>query len=313
MNGFTRRELMMMSVAGAALAQKPTRPPGVIVDTHIHLFGDDLTRFPPSSIAPYKIVPATAEKYSEFAREARIDHTIMVSPEPYQDDHRYLEYCFEHEPSHGFFKGTCLFDPIAPETPARMEALVKRNPGRIAALRVHEYNRYKQERRVPPATTGPICDRDMESPAMLATWRKAHSLGLAVQMHFTPCYAKQIGAVASQAKEITVLLDHEGRAGQGTPMDYEEVLRLADLPHVYLKFSNFSYASKERYPYRDAQPMIRRFVQVFGADRILWGGLGHSMPEFERAVAVFEEMLAFASESDRAKIRGLNAMRLFNF
>jgi hypothetical protein len=32
------------------------------------------------------------------------------------------------------------------------------------------------------------------------------------------------------------------------------------------------------------------------------------MPEFERAVALFEEMLAFTSQSDRAKIRGLNAI-----
>jgi hypothetical protein len=41
-------------------------------------------------------------------------------------------------PVKGFFKGTCLFAPIAPETPAPMEALVKQLQGRIAALRIHE-------------------------------------------------------------------------------------------------------------------------------------------------------------------------------
>jgi predicted TIM-barrel fold metal-dependent hydrolase len=310
MHEFTRRQLVMTSTGAVALAQRPDRPPGVIVDTHIHLYGEDMTRFPVHRNAPYKPAASPVEKYSEFVRQARIDHTIIVHPEPYQDDHRYLEYCFEHEPSRGFFKGTCLFDPIAPDTPARMEALVKKLPGRIVALRVHEW---RQDCKVPPTTTGPICDRDMRSPAMLATWRKAHSLGLAIQMHFLPCYAKQIREAASQIKEMPLLLDHLGRVGAGTPMDYEEVLRLADLPRAYLKFSNFSYASKEPYPYRDAQPLVRRFFQVFGADRILWGGLGHDMHQFERAVAVFEEMLAFASEPDRAKIRGLNAMRLFNF
>ena len=34
-----------------------------------------------------------------------------------------------HEPSPGFFKGTCLFDPIDPETPKRMQALVREKSG----------------------------------------------------------------------------------------------------------------------------------------------------------------------------------------
>jgi hypothetical protein len=37
------------------------------------------------------------------------------------------------------------------------------------------------------------------------------------------------------------------------------------------------------------------------------------MEDFEKAVEVFEGMFAFAAESDRAKIRGLNAAKLFKF
>ena len=309
MQKLTRRQ-MIANLPGAGVALAASRPPGLIVDTHIHLISDDPGRFPFHPNAPYKPSPAPVEKYSEFVRQARIDHTIIVHPEPYQDDHRYLEYCFEHEPSRGFFKGTCLFDTLAPDTARRMEELVRRWPGRIVALRVQEW---RQDCSVPPTTSGAIGSRAMSSPEMLATWRKAHSLGLAIQMHFVPCYAKQIRAVASQVKEATVLLDHLGRAGAGTPMDYEEVPRLAELPRTYLKFSNFSYASKQGPPHRDAQRIVQRMVQIFGPDRILWGGLGHSMTQFESAVATFEELLSFASESDRAKIRGLNAARLFGF
>jgi predicted TIM-barrel fold metal-dependent hydrolase len=308
MNQITRRQWLMGS-AGAALAQKPARPPGVLVDTHVHLFAGDEARFPLHPNSPYKPAAQPLEQYVEFVRQARIDHTIIVHPEPYQDDHRYLEYCFEHEPSRGFFKGTCLFDPIAPETPGRMEALVKKLGGRIVALRVHE----TQDPKLPPTTTGAIRDRDMKSPAMLATWRKAHTLGLAIQMHFIPCYAPQIRALAAQLKEMPVLLDHLGRSAQGTPAEYEEVLRLAELPRVYMKFSGVGYSSKAGYPYRDVQPLVKRIFQAFGADRILWGGLGMDMGQFEKQSAMFEEMFAFASEADRAKIRGLNALRLFKF
>jgi predicted TIM-barrel fold metal-dependent hydrolase len=298
-----------MGVAGAALAQKQTRPPGVLVDTHIHLFADDLTRFPLHPNSPYKPAVQPLEKYAAFVKQARLDHTIIVHPEPYQDDHRYLEYCFEHEPSRGYFKGTCLFDPISPETPGRMEALVRKLPGRIVAMRVHE----TQDPKLPPTTKGAIRDRDMRSPAMLAAWKKAHSLGLAIQMHFIPYYAPQIHALASQLKEMPVLLDHLARSGQGTPKEYEEVLRLSELPRVYMKFSGVTYSSKAGYPFRDVQPLIKRVYQAFGADRIMWGGLGATVADFEKTVAMFEEMFSFVTEADRAKIRGLNAVKLFRF
>jgi hypothetical protein len=38
-----------------------------------------------------------------------------------------------------------------------------------------------------------------------------------------------------------------------------------------------------------------------------------SIPAFEKATALIDEVFDFAPESDRAKIRGLNAMRVFRF
>jgi len=80
-----------------------------------------------------------------------------------------------------------------------------------------------------------------------------------------------------------------------------------------MKFSGVSYSSKQKYPYPDVQPLVRRVFQAFGPDRMLWGGLGMDAQQFQQQSALFEEMFAFAPEADRAKIRGLNAMRLFKF
>ena len=67
------------------------------------------------------------------------------------------------------------------------------------------------------------------------------------------------------------------------------------------------------YPHADAKPIVRKAFDAFGADRLIWGGLGMNMTEFEKASALLDQMFDYASESDRAKIRGLNAMRLFQF
>jgi predicted TIM-barrel fold metal-dependent hydrolase len=300
----TRRAALPLLAAPALAA---ARPQGLLIDTHIHLF--DPNRFPYHPNAVYKPPPATLEAYTRLVAEAKLDHTIIVHPEPYQDDHRYLEYCFAHEPSPGYFKGTCLFDPIDPRTPARMVELTRRNPKRIVALRIH-INRSPND---PPTTTGAIRDRDLRHPQMKKTWQAAHDIGLGIQIHFIPFWARQIGELVKQFPDTPVILDHLARSGQGTPAEYQDVLKLAKAGRVYMKFSGVRYSSKQAFPYKDVQPLVRRTFDAFGPDRMIWGGLGANMDEFRKAVQVFDEMFAFASEGDRAKIRGLTAARLFTF
>jgi predicted TIM-barrel fold metal-dependent hydrolase len=289
---------------GLAPAPKPW-----LIDTHVHLFAADQKRFPYHANAVYRPAAQTLEDYSAFARRAGIDHAIIVHPEPYQDDHRYLEYCFENEPVRGFFKGTCLFDPVSPDTPGRMAELVKRNPGRIVALRIH-VNRLEGSA---PTKSGAIRDRDLRDPAMRATWRAARSLGLAIQMHFIPVHAPEIAALAAESADTTVILDHLARAGEGSPAQYDKVLEMATLNNVVMKFSGVNYSSKDPSPHRDTKPLVRRTYDAFGPDRMLWGGLGMNEEAFRQNTAMFNEMFDFASSSDRAKIRGLTAARLFNF
>ncbi|MBI3680312.1 MAG: amidohydrolase family protein [Acidobacteria bacterium] len=297
----------LISRRSALLAFFAGRPQGVLIDTHIHLF--EPQRFPYHPNATYKPPAEPLESYSAFVKSARIDHTVIIHPEPYQDDHRYLEYCFANEPSPGFFKGTCLYDPIDPRTPRRMEELVRKHPNRIAGLRIH----VNRARNAPPSTSGAIRDRDLGHPQMKKTWAAAHKLGLAIQMHFIPCWASHIGELATEFRDTPVILDHLARAGQGTPAEYEDVLKLARLPKVYMKFSGVGYSSRQDHPHRDAQPLVRRAYDAFGPDRMIWGGIGHSMEAFGKAVELFEEMFSFAPEASRAKIRGLNAVRLFRF
>jgi predicted TIM-barrel fold metal-dependent hydrolase len=298
------RRALLAGLAGLGAA----RPQGLLIDSHVHLF--DPAKFPYHPRATYQPPAATLEAYAGFIASSRIDHTVIVHPEPYQDDHRYLEYCFAHEPRPGFFKGTCLFDPVAAETPTRMEALVAKLPGRIVALRIHQMRKAGD----PPTGPGqPIRDRDMRAPQMRVTWKKASDLGLAIQMHFIPVHAPEIGRLAGEFRSTPVILDHLARAGQGAPAGFDEVLKLAKLPRVIMKFSGVPYSSKQPAPHADAKPLVRRAFDAFGADRMIWGGLGMNAEQFSKQVDLFEFMFDFASEPDKAKIRGLNASRLFHF
>ena len=289
----TRRQLI-----GGLLAVN--RPEGVLVDTHVHLFASDQERFPYHPNATYKPPAQSLEAYLKFAAARKIDHTVIVHPEPYQDDHSYLENCFANEPSPGFFKGTCLFDPTAPDTPSRMEVLVKKHPRRIVALRIHQMRKPGE----PATASGAIKDRDMASAAMKTTWKKAQDLGIAIQMHFLPYYAPQIGALAAQFPNVPVVLDHLARAPQGTPAEWRSVLQLAKFPRVVMKYSSVNASAK---------PFVKQAFEAFGPDRIVWGGLGNNEAEFEKQVELFNMMWDFVPSDVRAKIRGGNAIRLYRF
>lgn len=283
--------------------------PGLLIDTHIHLFAEDQERFPYHANAPYQPEARDLANYIEFVRASSLDHSVIVHPEPYQDDHRYLEYCFENEPSPGFFKGTILLDAFAEDTPQRMQALVERNEGRIVALRVHAMNPKGE----PPLSEGPIKNRDLRDPRMAATWAAATDLGLALQVHFLPHHAPEIGELIAKVPEATVILDHIGRAGLGEWEDFEHVLDLSSHPKCYLKVSGIGYSSQDGYPYLDAQKYLQPAYERFGADRMIWGGLGYSEEELEANLEMLNQVLSFATEADRAKIRGLTAKRLFGF
>src|SRR5947208_5362356 len=104
---FTRREAVpaFTAATGTGALAAPATP---MIETHVHLF--DPARFPYAADAPYQPAAYSLEDHLKLVASAGLAHSIIVHPEPYQDDHRYLEYCFAHEPKPGYFKGTCLFE-----------------------------------------------------------------------------------------------------------------------------------------------------------------------------------------------------------
>ncbi|MDX6463941.1 MAG: hypothetical protein QOE55_7638, partial [Acidobacteriaceae bacterium] len=97
--------------------------------------------------------------------------------------------------------------------------------------------------------------------------------------------------------------------------EYEQVLKLAQLPRVYMKYTTtgVASASKQPFPHRDAKPLVKRVYQAFGPDKILWGELGVNTTEFQQAKQLLDLMLDSASLSERANIQRLNAKKLFGF
>src|SRR5262245_1638074 len=133
----TRRSFLQTTLAlpfGAAVLKAEERKPPV-VDAHLHCFaGKDDKRFPYHPKGPYKPEKAaTPEQLLKLMDSAGVEYAIVVHPEPYQDDHRYLEHCLQVGGKR--LKGTCLVFAGNEESMAQLPGLVKRCA--IVAIRIH--------------------------------------------------------------------------------------------------------------------------------------------------------------------------------
>ena len=61
------------------------------------------------------------------------------------------------------------------------------------------------------------------------------------------------------------------------------------------------------------KPETRLAFQAFGADRMMWGGLGMNIEPYRKNSDLFNSTFDFTTDFVRDKIRGANAMKLFYF
>ena len=275
-------------IAGSKAAQ--------VIDTHLHCFaGAKDARFPYHPRAPYRPEPAaTPELLLKCMEGAGVSHAIVVHPEPYQDDHRYLEYCLEV--GKGRLKGTCLVFADQPDSIAQLPRLAKR--GDIVAVRVHAY----APDRLPP----------FGKPELRNLWKRATDLGLAVQLHFEPRYAPGFQPLIEEFRSTVVIIDHLGRPLQGTSEEHAVVIQWARFKNAVMKLSAIPSTST----HRDVETVIRRLVDVYGPDRMIYGGgfgADATPQSYQAARERARSTIAHLSAEDQTKVLGGTAAKLFGF
>jgi L-fuconolactonase len=107
-------------------------------------------------------------------------------------------------------------------------------------------------------------------------WREVAVLGIPISI-YAPDYLAAIGKVAAQHSDIRLVIEHAALLVKaGTPRDavfrnWGTMLRLAEVPNLFVKASALPEATDEAFPYPLAQARLGELVDAFGADRVMWG------------------------------------------
>jgi predicted TIM-barrel fold metal-dependent hydrolase len=283
------------AVLGARMASAKADAVNPVIEWNYHLFSSNVTKFPYHPMAAYKPDPDKnpADPLAEYQKRLKaegIDKALFVQPEPYGDDHSLVLDSLRRS-SPDVFKGTSLFYPKDPAAPKKLAALVKREP-RIVSTRFHAH-RGKE-----------IYLDSFAAPYVRALWKQAADLGLVIELHIGPNYAKQAGAAIAAFPGCRVLIDHLCEPKLGTPWEYADVLDLAKYPNVYMKLSGVGYIVGDKPYYESVLPFTRRIIKEFGPDRMVWGG--------DSPKLVDVHMKGY-SAGDINKVKGGNLKKLLNW
>ena len=266
----------------------------MIIEWNAHMFSRDVERYPFHPKAAYKpnverLSPDPLGEYLKRLDAEGIDKAVLVHPEPYGDDHRLVLDCLEREPDR--LRGTALFYPKDPEGPAKLEALIKQQP-KIVAFRFHAH-RGKED----------YLD-SFDDENVRALWKKAADLGLIVELHIGPNYAAQAERRIREFPDTPVSIDHLAEAKLGTPIEYADVLALAQCGNVYMKLSGINHFASDGPLYESALRFTRLVADAYGPDRMVWGS---GTPQ------IVDTHLAHWSAADREKVKGDTLARLLKW
>jgi predicted TIM-barrel fold metal-dependent hydrolase len=321
--GISRRAFLTglaCSAAGAGLspavpaqAHQAGRGPAAapLIDTHMHVWSDDPDRFPFAHPYEPKFKPprvaATLELLRKEMDESGVRHCVLVQTIYHGWDNRYLAQCLKADPVR--FRGQGLIDPTDAQVAEKLEFWVREHG--LAGMRF-----------------SPIYYRDkddwLNAEPSRALWKKAEELKAIFNFFIAAGQLPKLEAMLRRFPKVPVVIDHLARidlkAADPLP-EVKKLLALAPYPNVSVKVSELSVLSPSgKYPYKDTFPLVRRVYDAFGPDRLLWGtgfpGATRAQagrPSLKEELDLVRREIPFFSDTDREKILGRNAARLWGF
>ena len=301
-----------------------------LLDTHAHLVSDDWDHYRPRPFAPEMPMPERT-KYTVTAEQlvAMMDaNDVAVScvvqrGHIYGYDNSYILDSAEKFPDR--LHPVVILDPQDPGTPGAYREMVR--SGRARGFRM--------------AQTRPwILDTAwMSSPSAMKVWDVCAEcrtpMTLIVFNNQLPYVNPLIKLIARQYPELPIILDHAAthygmsqyevalkeEAGETVTMPPPPDFGIAgtislfeDVPNVHFKITEINM---ERLIKADVRPadFIRRMVDRFGDDRLIWGSdIGQSMLwTYEEKVDMARSAADLLSVEETSKFLHDNAARIYGF
>ena len=285
--------------AAAHPADESPRPGWI--DAHVHVWTSDTERFPLKPGFPkskMRRVSFTPQELFAHARPCGVSRVVLVQMSYYGYDNSYMLHVMKAHP--GVFSGVAVIDPDD-RPQVRMLELARQG---VRGFRITPGRR--------PA------DRWLDGDGMATMWKCGAEQGLAMCPLINPEHLPAVDRMCRRFPDTPVVIDHFARIGidgQFRKADLDNLCGLARHKNVHVKVSAFWALGKRTAPYLDLAPMIRRVLDAFGPERLMWATdcpwqvmNGHT---YQDSIDLIRVRLDFLTENDRRWLLRRTAERVF--
>ncbi|WP_116999912.1 amidohydrolase family protein [Desertimonas flava] len=296
--------------------------PSPLFDTHAHVISDDTTAYPPNPKARnLNAAPFTIDQLLAGMDAVGVDRACVVQRFHYYgtDNSYVLDACAAHPDR---LTPVVMLDGDDPNAPDELQRLVDRQP--IGGIRYG----------------GPALDSYdtawLNSPGVMQLWEKAAELSLPVTLiMFEPHISYVLPALAMIAQrfpDTPIVIDHLGTLHGAVPAvaelrkspgyepyitapDFGVTAALRDIgtrPNVHYKFSGINLGCLNADGV-DPAVFLRRFVDEFGADRVVCGSdIGQTVGPYARLAGELRDATRLLTDAERALVLHDTAARIYD-
>jgi L-fuconolactonase len=277
MSEITRRTLL-----GAA-ALSPFMSDYRIIDPHVHVWKHD-PAFPFAEGARVPERDAAPETLLGLMKANGVAKTVIIQVIHYKYDNRYLASVLKQYP--GTFQGVCRVDPLDPAAPDHLS--------RLTAEGFHGV-------RISPAANA--SGDWFRGPLMPPLWKRCHELNVPMTVLAPIGRMPEVATLLEKTPDLTTVIDHMADCPVDQPQELEKLIALKRYPKVFVKISHTWSLSKEKYPWKDAQALVKRLYDAFGPKRLMWATdwpiIENSGAKYEQALSVVRDEMKFLNAEDK--------------
>jgi predicted TIM-barrel fold metal-dependent hydrolase len=227
------------------------------IDAHSHIWTPDTQKYPLSGgfrRANMDPPSFTTEELSREAIPVGVTRVVLIQMSFYGYDNSYMLDAIAKSPT--MYRGVAVIDESDPNVVATMKTLKSRG--------VRGFRIYPKDLPV---------DRWLDSTGMQAMWKCGAENKLAMCCLMDPDGLPALDRMCEQSPETPVVIDHMcriGVTGQITLKDVDSLCSMSKRKNVTVKVSAFYALGQKKSPYRDLAPMIKRLLDAFGPERLMW-------------------------------------------
>jgi predicted TIM-barrel fold metal-dependent hydrolase len=310
-SNISRRELLaagLVTSAAAALsldiatATAAEQPRGEWIDAHSHVWSPDVKKWPLANgqtAADLDPPSFTPEELLALANPVGVGRVVLIQHHTYHGwDNSYLIDCAAQRP--GTFAVVGMIDDTLPHPDVEMKRLLDK---RVRGFRITP--RIRQE-------------KWLTGPGMAAMWKMGAETGQAMCCLLDAADLPAVDDMCRRNPQTPVVIDHFARIGaDGTIADKDvaALCKLARHKHTYVKASAYYALGKKQAPYDDLLPMLRRVLDAYGPERVMWASDapyqvvgGHTYPD---SINFIRQRADFLTDSDRSHLLLKTAHKIF--